>query len=218
VKPFYKFAWIVVRTYLKLFCKLTIQGEDNIPLEGGVIIAANHISASDPPIVAVSIRRELYFLAKKELFKNPLLRMIIANLNAIPLTRGVLDQKALGTAETALRNGYGLIMFPEGTRSQTGDLKKGKPGVGLLARRIMVPVVPTYVENSRDFQWLFLTRKRLTITFGKAISREWIGSRPDDKVGYRAITEEIMIRIAALGQQKSGNYGEVEAYKRLQQP
>jgi 1-acyl-sn-glycerol-3-phosphate acyltransferase len=218
MKPFYRFCWTIVRTYLKLFCKLKIIGEENIPLTGGVIIASNHIAGVDPPIVAISIRREVYFLAKRELFKNFILRTLISNLNAFPVDRSILDQQALQTAEKALLNGYGLIIFPEGTRSITGELKKGKPGVGLLARRAIVPVVPTYIENSRGFHKLIFSRKRLKIAFGKPILKEWISQIPDDKTGYRLIAEEIMAKIAELGGKKAWKRAEPSEHKRQEQP
>jgi 1-acyl-sn-glycerol-3-phosphate acyltransferase len=218
MKPFYRLCWTIVRTYLKLFCKLKIIGAENIPQTGGVILASNHIAGVDPPIVAVSVCREVYFLAKRELFKNFILGNLITHLNAFPVDRSILDQQALQTAEKALRNGFGLIIFPEGTRSLNGELKKGKPGVGLLARRTIVPVIPTYIENSRGFYKLIFSRKRLKIVFGKPISQEWIAQIPDDNTGYRLIAEEIMVKIADLGGKKVWKQAKPETYKRQDQP
>jgi 1-acyl-sn-glycerol-3-phosphate acyltransferase len=198
MKPFYKLCWLILRVYLRLFCKLKIDGVENVPLTGAVIIAANHIGAADPPIVGTCVKRELYFLAKKELFKGIFMRTLISNLNSIPVNRSILDQRALQAAEDALRRGYGLILFPEGTRSRTGELRKGKPGVGLLARRVMVPIIPAYVENSRGFLTLVFKWKRLKVRFGEPLDINWIASFPDDKEGYRAITEQLMSRIARL--------------------
>ncbi len=205
MKPFYRLCWLIVRGYLKLFCRLKIRGVDNVPLEGGLIIAPNHVSAGDPPIVGICVNRELHFLAKKELFRNFFLRVLIKNLNSIPVDRSILDQKALLAAEQALRSGYGLIMFPEGTRSRSGELKRGKPGVGLLARKAMVPIVPAYIENSLGFTRLIFTGKSLKVTFGEPISVQAIAGFPDDKEGYRAITVEIMRRLAELSGRNPGN-------------
>jgi 1-acyl-sn-glycerol-3-phosphate acyltransferase len=203
MKWFYWLCWGLVRFYLKVFCRLQIIGEENIPMTGGVIIAANHIGAGDPPFIAVSVKREVYFLAKRELFENFLLGTLIKNLNAIPVIRGVLDQSALGKVEASLKKGYGLLLFPEGTRSRTGELRKGKPGVGLLARRTLSPIIPTYIENSRGFAKLIFGGKRLKIRFGEPISRDQIASYPDDKEGYRAIAELLMTKIEALGREYS---------------
>jgi 1-acyl-sn-glycerol-3-phosphate acyltransferase len=198
MKPFYRICWLILRFYMSVFCRLKIEGAKNVPRKGGVIIAANHIGAADPPFIGTCINREFHFLAKKELFKNFFLRTLIRNLNAIPVDRATLDQSALGGAEEALKRGYGLILFPEGTRSKSGELRKGKPGVGLLARRIMIPVVPAYIENSRGFATLVFKGKRLKVKFGEVLSSETIGAFPDDKDGYRAVTEEIMNRIGRL--------------------
>jgi 1-acyl-sn-glycerol-3-phosphate acyltransferase len=218
MKPFYRLCWLLVRTYLNLFCKLKIRGLDKVPLEGGIIIAPNHISAGDPPFIAVCVNRELSFLAKKELFKNVFLRTLISNLNAIPVDRSILDQKALAAAEKTIRDGYGLIMFPEGTRSRSGELKKGKPGVGLLARKAQVPIVPAIIENSYGFHKLLFTGKSLKVSFGDPIPRELIVSFPDDKEGYRGITEEIMRRLAILSAENSGEVASPQADKRPDQP
>jgi 1-acyl-sn-glycerol-3-phosphate acyltransferase len=198
VKPFYRICWIIIRSFLFLYCRLRINGRENIPSDGGVIIASNHIAAGDPPFVGSSLGREAYFLAKKELFRNPLLRTLIRNLNAIPVNRGVFDRNALLRSEEILRKGFGLILFPEGTRSKTGELGQGKPGIGMLARHAMVSIVPAYVENSDHFLRLPFSGKRLVITFGEPITPEWLSGTPDDKNGYRAIVAEVMERIRFL--------------------
>jgi 1-acyl-sn-glycerol-3-phosphate acyltransferase len=198
MKLFYRICWLIARIYFRIFCRLEIIGEENIPKTGAVIIAANHLSAADPPIVSISVKREVYFLAKKELFNNFLLRNLITNLNSIPVNRGILDRRALGAAEEALKRGYGLILFPEGTRSKTGDLRKGKPGVGLLARRYLVPIVPTFIENSPGFWKLIFMGKRLKVRFGELFDTESIGTFSDDNDGYRSIAENLMTKIAIL--------------------
>lgn len=205
MKPFYSACWHILRFYLRVFCKLKISGIENVPMRGGIIIASNHISAGDPPFVGASVKRELYFLAKKELFRNFLLRKLITALNSIPVDRSILDQKAIQTAQEALGRGYGLILFPEGTRSKTGELRRGKPGIGLLARRALVPIVPAYIENSRGFARLVFSRKRLRVTFGEPIFPQWIESIPDNADGYRAISEEVMRRIGEIRQNRPAN-------------
>jgi 1-acyl-sn-glycerol-3-phosphate acyltransferase len=198
VKPFYRICWIMIRSFLLLYCRLRINGKENVPSEGGVIIASNHIAAGDPPFVGSSLGREVYFLAKKELFRNPLLRTLIKNLNAIPVNRGVFDRNALLRSEEILRKGFGLILFPEGTRSKTGELGRGKPGIGMLARHAMVSIVPAYVENSDRFLRLPFIGKRLVISFGKPLTPGWLAETSDDKNGYRAIVAEVMERIQLL--------------------
>ena len=94
-------------------------------------------------------------------------------------------------------------MFPEGTRSKTGKLGKGKPGIGMLARSAVVPIVPAYIHNSKIFHKVLITGRRLIIGFGEPIGVERIKSARDDKDGYREITAEVMERIGKLGVQIS---------------
>jgi len=211
MKPFYRICWLILRFYMRVFCRLKIEGAENVPRQGGVIVAANHVGAADPPFIGTCVNREFHFLAKKELFKNFFLRTLIENLNSIPVDRGVLDKGTLLAAEGALEKGYGLILFPEGTRSKNGELGKGKPGVGYLARRAMVPIVPAFIENSRGFITLLFKRKRLSVRFGVPLEMELIGSYADDKDGYRAITKEVMARIEHLsGREQFSNLGVIK--------
>lgn len=181
-----------------LYCRRKIFGAENIPDDGGMIIASNHIAGGDPPFVGSSINREVYYMAKKELFKNIFLRTIIKSLNAIPVNRGVFDRSALATAETVLKNGYGLILFPEGTRSKTGQLGKGKPGIGILARTAMVPILPTYIENSKGFLFIPFSRRRLSVSFGKPLEPEKLAGFSNDKDGYREVVGLVMEEIGKL--------------------
>ncbi len=198
MRPLYRICWIIVRSFLVLYCRLRINGKENVPSEGGFIIASNHIAGGDPPFLGTSLEREAYFLAKRELFRNPLLRTLIKSLNAIPLNRGIFDRSALSRSEEILQRGFGLVLFPEGTRSKTGELGRGRPGIGMLARHAMVPIVPTYIQNSKRFLRLPFTRKRLVISFGRPLTPEWLSTTSNDKEGYRTIVAEVMERIRLL--------------------
>lgn len=203
MKLFYRTCRFIVRSFLVVYCRLQVNGRENIPSEGGIVIASNHIAAGDPPFVGSSINREVYFLAKRELFINPLLRILIRNLNAFPVNRGVFDRNALVRSEEILQKGFGLVLFPEGTRSRTGELGRGKPGIGMLARRAMVPIVPAYIENSKRFLRLPFTGRRLAIRFGQPLTPEWLSKFSDDKDGYRAIVAEVMERIRLLKEESA---------------
>lgn len=198
MKLFYRLCWSLVRIFLILYCRLRTAGMENIPVEGGFILACNHIAAGDPPFLGAALKREMYFLAKKELFENPLLGLLIRNLNAIPVDRGVFDRNALAISRQKLQAGFGLILFPEGTRSRTGRLGRGKPGVGMLALEVGVPVVPARIENSRKFLRLPFTGKRLVMKFGSPMTTESIARFKNNKEGYRAFVQELMERIATL--------------------
>ena len=198
MSPFYRLCWILIRGFMILFCRLKIVGIDNVPKTGGIILASNHIAAVDPPFLGSAINRKLFYMAKKELFGNFILGPLIKRVNAIPVDRGVFDRNALQKSKEILNNGDGLIMFPEGTRSKTGNLGKAKPGIGILARSVMVPIVPAYIHNSTNLYKLIITGRRLIIGFGEPIGTEWIKRVNDDKDGYRAIAAEVMARIRRL--------------------
>jgi 1-acyl-sn-glycerol-3-phosphate acyltransferase len=205
VRLFYRLCWSLVRVFLLVYCRLRITGMENIPIEGGFILASNHIAAGDPPFLGSAIGREMYFLAKKELFENPLLGLLIRNLNAIPVDRGVFDRNALSISLQKLRAGFGLILFPEGTRSRTGELGRGRPGIGMLALEAGVPIVPARIENSGKFLRLPFAGKRLTMKFGSPIAPGFLTKFENNKEGYRALVHEVMerIRLLANDQQSS---------------
>lgn len=203
MKPFYRFCWLLVRTFMIVFCRLKIIGIENVPGTGPFILASNHISAVDPPFIGSSVNRQMFFMAKKELFKNLILGPVIKRLNSLPVNRGIFDRNALQMSTEILKGGGGLIMFPEGTRSRTGELGKGKPGIGMLARTAVVPIVPAYIHNSKHFYKILLTGRRLIIAFGEPIGAGRIKGVDDGKEGYREISAEVMERIRKLRAQIS---------------
>ena len=199
MKWFYFLVWKSVRTISRFLWRLTWEGVENIPREGGVIIASNHISYYDPPFVSVSAPREVHFMAKRELFSVPILGFLIRNLNAFPVSRGKYDRQALEAAIEVLKKRETLIVFPEGTRSRKkGEFLPPKPGIGVLAKEGGVPIVPTYISGSDELAKVFFSFGRIRVIFGSPIPREWVMSIPDGKPGYQQIAEEVMRRIGEL--------------------
>jgi len=199
MKWFYFLVWKSVRTISRFLWRLTWEGTENIPREGGVIIASNHISYYDPPFVSVSSPREVHFMAKRELFSIPILGFLIRNLNAFPVSRGKYDRQALEAAIEVLKKGEALIVFPEGTRSRKkGEFLPPKPGIGVLAKEGRVPIVPTYISGSDELTKVFFSFRRVKVIFGPPIPREWVLSVPEGKAGYQQIAEEVMRRIGEL--------------------
>lgn len=198
MKLFYRICWTLVRIFLIVYCRLRTIGIENIPAKGGFILACNHIAAGDPPFLGAALKREMYFLAKKELFENPLLGLLIRNLNAIPVDRGLFDRNALTISLRKLQDGFGLILFPEGTRSRTGELGRGKPGIGMLALEAGVPIIPARIENSRKFLRLPFSRRRLIMKFGGPITPGFLAKFEKSKEGYRALVQEVMRNIRSL--------------------
>ena len=141
---FYDFTKILFSAYYKIFFRLEVKGIENIPLQGSVVIASNHISLLDPPTIGVACKtRYLNFMAKIELFKNPIFAYLIRNLGAFPVKRGEVDKNAIKKALDVLRAGKVLCIFPEGTRGKNGVLGKAEPGSVALACKTNAIIIPT---------------------------------------------------------------------------
>lgn len=190
-----------------------VRGREHVPRSGGLIVASNHISFFDPPLIGIAAVRELHFLAKEELFRPPVFGSLIRTYNAIPIRRGVADLSGLSKAIEVLRGGEALIMFPEGSRMRDGELHPARPGVGMLAVGTDALIVPCYISGSdRPGGWI-TRRARLRVWFGPA--RTWqdlAGPEADLTPGralYQRIGDGLMREIAALrdGQRKAASRG-----------
>ena len=126
---------------------LRVFGRENIPRTGGAIIASNHQSFLDPVVLGAAADRELRYLARRSLFTNPAFGALIRFLGALELGRDGVDSPGVRAMVDALKNGDLVVMFPEGTRSVDGEIGRIKSGVGLIARRACVPVVPTALDG-----------------------------------------------------------------------
>ena len=139
----------VVVALMRIFFRLEAVGRERVPATGPVLLVSNHVSALDPPLVGGAAPRPVCFMAKEELFGIPLFGRLIRALNARPVRRDGSDMRALKAALALLREGRAILVFPEGTRGEEGQpLRKGKPGVGMLAVLSGAPVVPVYVSGS----------------------------------------------------------------------
>ncbi len=174
------------------------EGREYLPREGAFILAPNHISNLDPPLVGCYAPRRLHFFAKKELFDVPVLGWLIRNVNSHPVRRGGFDRKAIRTAAEVLRAGSGLVIFPEGTRGRDGEFREPKAGISMIARATEVPIVPCYIQGSDRFRRCFLRRERLRIAYGPPIPVDWIRSQENSKLGWKEIAREVMRRIGVL--------------------
>src|SRR5215204_1288236 len=143
---YWPMRWVLKAAILVCF-RLRRLGREHIP-EGGVILASNHRSFLDPFAIGCCLRRPIYFVAKQELFKNPLLGWVLNCLGAFPIKRGAADEESVATSLALLERGEAVVIFPEGTRIRTGSLAPPKRGVGRLALQSGSPVVPIAVTNS----------------------------------------------------------------------
>jgi 1-acyl-sn-glycerol-3-phosphate acyltransferase len=190
-----------------------VNGRERVPREGGLILASNHISFWDPPMVGAALPRECFFLAKEELFSAPVLGPFIRSVNSIPIRRGMADLSGLSRATEVLRNGKALLMFPEGSRMRDGELHPARPGVGMMAVTADVPILPCFISGSnRPGKWWY-RGVRVRLTFGASKPwRELAGADTDLTPGralYQRIGDEVMREIAALraGQRQTASRG-----------
>lgn len=213
MRAYYSASRFFARVSFALLARAEVRGSEHVPREGGAIVASNHISFWDPPMVGAALQREAHFLAKEELFSTPLLGWLIRGYNVIPIRRGVSDLSGIGRAVETLKRGALLIMFPEGTRMRDGQLHPARPGVGMMAVAADVPIVPCYISGSnRPGRWL-LRRERVRIWLGRACSwSELAGPLEDPAPGrtlYQRVGQGVMREIAALrgAQQASASHG-----------
>jgi 1-acyl-sn-glycerol-3-phosphate acyltransferase len=184
---------------------LRVRGAEHIPSSGPALIVSNHQSILDPPLIGGATQRQIYFLAKAELFRIPIFGPLIRALHARPVRREGSDPRALRTAALLLKEGKALLVFPEGTRSLDGRLGEGKPGVGMLAVTSGAPVVPAYVSGTlealpKGAAWP--RRRQVSVSFGPALHfKAPIDS--DRKERYREAAEEMMRGIAQLKEQSA---------------
>lgn len=180
----FRFIWFPCR----------IRGKANIPLKGACIFASNHNSNLDPFLIGIVPKREVYFFAKKELFKHPVIGWLMRQWHAFPADRSRADIGALKTAIRYLRNGHPLVFFPEGTRGGIQTNGKAFPGVGFLASKAQVPVVPVYIDGSEKCMppgSKFPKRHWITVTFGSPIFFP-------ESASYEDISSAVMRRIGEL--------------------
>jgi len=177
----------------------TVKGADRVPRTGGVIIACNHISEMDPPVLGFAIPRPIVFMAKIELFKHRFGSFFLDKLNTFPVNRTGIDTKALRTAIEYLRGGEAVVIFPEGTRSHDGRLLPAKAGISLIASASGAPVLPAFIWRT-DHVCSALRRKGkpFSVNFGKLISNRKLMD-VKRKEGKTAMAETVLKAIADTG-------------------
>jgi 1-acyl-sn-glycerol-3-phosphate acyltransferase len=142
-------------------------GADNVPASGPVILAPNHFSQWDHFFAGIYIRRRVHFMAKSQLFSNPVIEYIFWHGGAFPVRRGHHDEEAFRTAAAILERGGCLLMYPEGGRSRTGGLGEPRPGVGRIALESGAPVVPVAIHGSVGVRkWRKLRFPKVTVQYG----------------------------------------------------
>ncbi len=180
--------------------RLEVKGLENLPDEGGCILAVNHLSILDPPLVfSLLARDDAIAMIAKKYQRNPFFRWIIDCTQAIWVDREKPDYRALRTAVRYLRQGGMIGIAPEGTRSATGALMRPKPGVAYLAAKADVPIVPVAISGTENAirMWFRLRRPAIRVEFGKPFTLPPL-ERTDREASLRRNTDEIMCQIARL--------------------
>lgn len=214
--PHYRFAQWIIPKITTVGGGWRARGVEHVPDEGGALIAANHLSHLDPPVVGSAIPRRTYYFAAAYLFKNPVFGFIIRKCYAFPVRRGAADRAALKAAIELLERGELLTMFPEGTRSRTGELGDFDLGAALAASRAGVPIVPCALTGTnlilpRDSSKL--GRGKVAVSFAEPIDPLQFGPKPR-KDDLQRITGQVEAAVRAMKEEQIAWVYEDEAQSR----
>ena len=200
MKPLYWCGYGLCKTIGKIAFQYQAFGQENIIEDGPAIMAANHQSYLDPPLVGITCRKELYFLARKTLFRNKIFGPILSRVNALPVDLSGADLTAIRTIINLLKQGHRTVIFPEGTRSLTGEIQQARPGIGMIIAKTLAPVVPMRIFGSFE-AWPKGGKIKLSpvrVVVGKPIrfTREDFTDKSRD--AYQKISEQVLATIAAI--------------------
>ena len=198
----YWFGWLLFGSAVRGLFGLKITGRKHLIREGGVLVASNHESFLDPPLIGCLYQDEMYFLARKSLFRKGVVEWVYRAWNSIPVDQDRPDMASLKTIIRLLRKGDRVLVFPEGERTRDGDLGAAQPGIGLIALKSGAVIQPVRIRGARNALPRGSGRIRLArieISIGQAIR---IG--PDEaaalrgKEGYQRVADRIMAAINEL--------------------
>jgi len=200
MKPIYRAGHTGCSILAHTLFRLRVIGRENFNVEGPAIIAANHQSYLDPPLIGVAYPGELHYLARNTLFKRRLFNWILTEVNAIPVDRDRGDVGALRAVLKLLKDGHRTVIFPEGTRTLTGQIQNARPGIGMIVAKTLVPVIPARIFGSFE-SWpkngKFKPRP-ITVIVGKPIRFTSGDVASGEREIYQKISERILSEIVKL--------------------
>ena len=198
----FRFLQFAFQVCLRLLFRIQVQGREHIPRRGKLILAANHISGYDPFVIGALVPRVLYFLAKKELFRNLLLGAALrVLLHAIPVDRRDIGHTTVRRINELLAAGEAVLLFPEGTRSRSGQIGEGKSGVGMLAAANHADIMPVRVDGLHGGRGSLWRRPHIKVVFGPVLAvAPFLQNGTATKEIYRQITTAVLDQIRAMGQ------------------
>ncbi len=200
----YKILYTLLAPLFRLLYRVRIHGAENVPAEGGAVIAPNHTSAMDCVIIAVSSPRRVFYMAKAELFL-PLLGAFFRAMGGFPVKRTEGDVGAIKKSISIIESGDPVCIFPQGTRCPHRELEDTKvmlkSGVGLIAAKSMSPIVPVYIKTKKNKVALF---RRTDVYFGTPVTPEEYGVF-SGRTKHADATALVFDRICAIKKEQSGN-------------
>jgi 1-acyl-sn-glycerol-3-phosphate acyltransferase len=201
LNPYYWFFATLSRLLARLCFRYRVIHPERMLQTGPVIIAANHQSYLDPPLVGIACKRAIYFLARKSLLELPVLGSLLPKLNVIPVDQEGTDRSALKALIRILKKGECTLFFPEGGRTLDGNLQPALPGIGLVIAKTLASVVPVRIFGAHE-AWPRGGKLRLfrpiTVVVGEPIYFAEADLQPASKELYIRLSERVMSAIAAL--------------------
>ena len=203
----YRLGWLFFRSLYTVYFRWRVFNADRVPVTGGVILAANHASFIDPPLVGSALFRPINYLARETLFRYPGVGALLRSWNAVPVNRDGGGAAGLKAILDRLLAGGGIILFPEGTRTLDGKLQPARSGVGLTVIKSVAPVVPVRVFGSFEAygRHLKIPRpRRVVVKFGKPLDFAALRAEAKTcdkarlKAIYQQVADEIMGEIGKL--------------------
>jgi 1-acyl-sn-glycerol-3-phosphate acyltransferase len=207
MNPVYFLGWLFFRTLYLTFFGCRFYNSERVPLEGPVILASNHASFLDPPLVGSGLKRGINYLARESLFRFPVIGWVLHRWQSVPVDREGGGAKGLKAILDRLLNGGAIILFPEGTRTSDGKLQPARSGIGLTVIKSSAPVVPVHVFGTFEAfnrYMRFPRPHRLVVKYGRPMLFEELRteaktcSKPRLKDIYQQVANEIMAAIARL--------------------
>lgn len=203
----YYCGWRFFRTFYKVYFRAEWFNAERVPVSGSVILASNHASILDPPLVGTALNRGISYLARESIFRFPGVGWVLRNWDAVPVDRDGGGARGLKAIMDRLRAGGGIVLFPEGTRSLDGKLLPARSGIGLTVLKSSAPVVPvrvfgTFEAYSKD---MMIPRPRkimakygVPMDFASQRAEAKTCSKARLKEIYQEVANEIMVQVASL--------------------
>ena len=207
MNPAYFIGWCAYRTVFKLYFRWRVFNAERVPLRGPVILAANHASYIDPPLVGAGITRAINYLARENLFRFPVMGWVLRQWQVVPVDRVGGGAAGLRAILERLLAGGAIILFPEGTRTRDGKLQPARSGIGLTVIKSNAPVVPARVFGTYEAYGRHLTLPRphrVAVKYGQPMlftelrAEAKVCSKPRLKEIYQQVADELMAAIAGL--------------------